>query len=243
MTGYRFMFRNETFIRSPKRFVEAVMSHSPELTRRYENSPELSFKYSEKSGTPGKERKLYSSLADRMERELSPEGWDISIEPYGLAEQKAERDAFHAKVEEIENKEPPFDPKNINDGREKTYGYIAKRRGGKKFRDTLLKAYGGLCAITKCDVKHALEACHIIPYKGPDTNDVTNGLLLRADIHTLFDLRLIAIHEDAWKVLIAPSLKGTTYEVLANNCIKLPAKESDWPNKGVLKLHREEAGL
>lgn len=34
-----------------------------------------------------------------------------------------------------------------------------------------------------------LEAAHVTPYLGPETNDITNGLLLRADLHTLLDCR------------------------------------------------------
>lgn len=52
----------------------------------------------------------------------------------------------------------------------------------------LLKAYGGKCAITGCDVLEALEAAHIYPLQGVATNDASSGLLRRSDLHTLFDL-------------------------------------------------------
>lgn len=38
-----------------------------------------------------------------------------------------------------------------------------------------------------------LEAAHDIGYKGPKTNRPQNRLLLRSDLHTLFDLRLVAV--------------------------------------------------
>src|ERR1700722_13744752 len=41
-----------------------------------------------------------------------------------------------------------------------------------------------------------LEAAHITPYMGASTNSLLNGLLLRADIHTLFNLGLISIDPD-----------------------------------------------
>jgi putative restriction endonuclease len=50
---------------------------------------------------------------------------------------------------------------------------------------------------------------HIMPYMGPATNDVQNGLLLRADVHTLFDLGLIAVEPDPLEVLVTPSVVGT----------------------------------
>ncbi|WP_200883691.1 HNH endonuclease [Archangium violaceum] len=52
-------------------------------------------------------------------------------------------------------------------------------------------AYGGRCALTDCEEPRVLEAAHIFPYHGPQTNHVTNGLLLRADLHVLFDLGLL----------------------------------------------------
>ncbi|WP_183629116.1 HNH endonuclease signature motif containing protein [Novosphingobium sediminicola] len=43
-----------------------------------------------------------------------------------------------------------------------------------------------------------LEAAHIVPHAviGQKGNDASNGILLRADIHTLFDLNLIRITPD-----------------------------------------------
>jgi hypothetical protein len=100
-----------------------------------------------------------------------------------------------------------FDPKGIEDARERVTRGIKIRRGQKNFRDELLAAYGGRCAITGCDIQYVLEAAHITPYLGPDTNHVTNGLLLRADLHTLLDCDLLGIDPGTRKVLLAPSLR------------------------------------
>src|SRR5205823_2979542 len=81
-----------------------------------------------------------------------------------------------------------FDPISIEDGRRRIQ---ASRQGQFAFRAALIEAYGGRCAMTGCDILEVLEAAHIVPYRGPSTNAVSNGLLLRADIHTLFDLGLI----------------------------------------------------
>ena len=86
-----------------------------------------------------------------------------------------------------------FDPANTKDERDRTLREIVQRRGQPKFRYDLIAAYGGKCAVTGCDVLQALEAAHISPYLGEQSNHVSNGLLLRADIHTLFDLNLFAI--------------------------------------------------
>ncbi|WP_404482023.1 HNH endonuclease [Novosphingobium sp. BL-52-GroH] len=89
-----------------------------------------------------------------------------------------------------------FDPTNIEDGRRKIERLVTLRQGQRAFRQALLSAYQGRCAISGCDVEEVLEAAHIMPYMGEHTNAVTNGLLLRADLHTLFDLGLIMIDAD-----------------------------------------------
>jgi len=78
-----------------------------------------------------------------------------------------------------------FDTDNEADARDRVEKSIAVRRGQPRFREDLLAAYEGKCAITGCDAVAALEAAHITPYKGDHSHHVTNGLLLRADLHTL----------------------------------------------------------
>ena len=77
-----------------------------------------------------------------------------------------------------------YDPSDGRDSREKVLREINRRRGQPKFRKDLLVAYGERCAITGMDCPQALEAAHILPYRGDHTNHVKNGLLLRSDIHT-----------------------------------------------------------
>jgi hypothetical protein len=116
--------------------------------------------------------------------------------------------------------------------RERVIGEIERRRGQPKFRQRLLDAYGRRCAISGCNAEAGLEAAHIRTYKGADDNDVRNGLLLRADLHTLFDLGLIKIRTKDWTVLIAPELKGTSYRSLHGKPLRnLPANEEQWPRK------------
>jgi hypothetical protein len=136
-----------------------------------------------------------------------------------------------------------FDPASIEDARKKTLAAIVRRQGQPAFRLALLSAYEGRCAVTGCDVTPALEAAHIVPYKGPETNHVTNGLLLRADIHTLFDLGLIAVDERAHKLLVAPHLRHESYIELAGKRIHLPKVAARRPNPTALRQHRELAGL
>jgi hypothetical protein len=54
-----------------------------------------------------------------------------------------------------------------------------------------------------CRVLAVLEAAHIAPYRGESDNHVKNGLLLRSDLHTLFDLNLLGIELTTLRIHIA----------------------------------------
>jgi hypothetical protein len=111
---------------------------------------------------------------------------------------------------------------------------ITQRRGQADFRAALIRAYGGRCAVTRCDAVEALEAAHIQPYRGPASNVVSNGLPLRSDIHTLYDLDLIAIDPDTHEVALSPHLYGTQYASLAGVRLLDPQQDAQRPNRRVL---------
>ncbi|MRR10921.1 HNH endonuclease, partial [bacterium] len=112
-----------------------------------------------------------------------------------------------------------------------------------RFRRALLHAYEGRCAMTEFDAEPALEAAHIIPYRGPQTNHPTNGLLLRADMHDLFDLGLIAVDTGSMQLKLAAQLEGTMYEPYADQRLRLPADTIARPNLEALDRHRERSAV
>jgi hypothetical protein len=111
---------------------------------------------------------------------------------------------------------------NIRDERSRKAGCIVQRRGQSTFRSQLLRVYNGVCAITGCDAADALEACHIHPYIGASSNDIRNGVLLRSDVHTLFDMGLIGIDPESSTVVVAPRLRDTSYKELHGRLARLP---------------------
>ena len=139
--------------------------------------------------------------------------------------------------------ENEFDPLSEKDAREKSLSLIVKRRGQAAFRASLLRLYGGECVVSGCSVEAALEAAHVTPYLGPATNTPQNGLLLRADLHTLWDLGLWAIHETTGQVLVASPLEGTDYQWLGTCIPRLPTDSAVRPSIAALQAHREYAGL
>ena len=133
-----------------------------------------------------------------------------------------------------------FDPDDVEDAREKIKRTITQRRGQRGFRDALIAAYGGSCAITGVSTLHILEAAHILPYLGPARNVTSNGILLRADLHTLFDCKLLAVHPRTKKIRVAPSIEDEEYRRLHGRCIELPKCKKDRPNKRALEIHLSE---
>jgi hypothetical protein len=138
----------------------------------------------------------------------------------------------------VEQWQPPAD-----DTRERVRASVIRRRGQPAFRARMLTAYRGRCALTAVDAPQALEAAHITPYSGPKSNEPQNGLLLRADIHALFDLGLLAIESKKMTCLIDPSLTSPDYARLSGRALFLPAEKSDRPSSVALDQHREWAGL
>jgi hypothetical protein len=153
-----------------------------------------------------------------------------------LERKQAEYGPHRQQVEKIEStSSEPFDPKSQEDARERVLREIVQRRGQHKFRKSLICAYGGRCAITGCSVAPLLEAAHITPYLGPETNAVTNGLLLRADIHTLWDLGLIAVDPEAHTVWVSADITDSTYQALTGVLLMLPLDLAQWPSTAALE--------
>ena len=153
-----------------------------------------------------------------------PDAWESELVSAQLAIEKLE-DAVE------------FDPSEISDARDKVLREIAQRRGQSKFRRALLRAYNGKCAISLTAVEAVLEAAHITPYLGEQTNHITNGILLRTDLHTLFDLNLIKIDPRSMSVRVSPSLEGTPYWNYDGRKISLPIKTDDRPSPLALAEH------
>lgn len=85
------------------------------------------------------------------------------------------------------------------------------RRGQPKFRANLLRAYEGRCCISGHGPEEVLEAVHILPHAKTGLNELDNGLLLRSDLHVLFDEALLGIDPETLTVEIDPSLEGSPY--------------------------------
>jgi predicted restriction endonuclease len=139
--------------------------------------------------------------------------------------------------------EDGVDLSSFVDARASVVRTIKERRGQRAFREKLIEAYRGACAVTGCRVPDLLEAAHILPYRGPHTNDTTNGLLLRTDIHTLFDCGLISVAPESMTLLVSTKLAGSGYDGLAGCKVYTPTDISLAPSAAALSAQRARSGL
>ncbi|WP_027257810.1 HNH endonuclease [Leisingera aquimarina] len=129
------------------------------------------------------------------------------------------------------------------DRREFQFRSVATRRGQAGFRNGLLTTYDSKCCLSGCDVPAALEAAHIAPYMGDHSNKLSNGLLLRSDLHTLFDLGLLSFDENYCALLSPELLASHQYAELKGRRINLPRSTGDQPDSAALLDHRSWAGF
>ncbi|MBX9687272.1 MAG: HNH endonuclease [Candidatus Obscuribacterales bacterium] len=118
---------------------------------------------------------------------------------------------------------------------------IVQRQGQMKFREQLLTIYERQCAITACNVPDVLEAAHVLPYRGPGSNHISNGIVLRADVHLLFDAGLVAIDPFSRSVILSPKIKSNLYYKQYNGIPVHPGSKNIDPE--LLKAHKHYCGL
>jgi hypothetical protein len=146
-----------------------------------------------------------------MQSELSSQAGDIGLQ-YIDADEAAS--PFNLEF-------PEYLP-IAGDRRQRAMREIRLRRGQPAFRKKLRQRYGDLCMISGCNLIDVVEAAHISPYRGKEDNNPSNGLLLRADLHTIFDLDLLGIEPNTLEVQLHPIVIAAGYSDLNNISLRCP---------------------
>lgn len=120
---------------------------------------------------------------------------------------------------------------------------VMPRLGQGAFRVIVTDLYKRRCALTNSHVLHVLDAAHIQPYSEGGTHSPSNGLLLRQDVHTLFDRGYLTVTPD-YHVEVSCRLKdefdnGKEYYTLHGKTILLPEAPSFRPSVEQLTWHNE----
>lgn len=118
---------------------------------------------------------------------------------------------------------------------------VRQRLGQGAFRILVTDTYQRRCAFTQEKALPALEAAHIRPVTQEGKHRLDNGLLLRSDIHRLFDSGYVTITPD-YKFRASHKLKddfdnGEDYFRLQGSSIWLPRDSDCRPNREFLEWH------
>jgi len=124
---------------------------------------------------------------------------------------------------------------------------VIPRRGQGTFRVAVTEAYARACAVTNEHSLPALEAAHIKPYAEDGPHAVNNGLLLRSDLHRLFDRGYVTVTPE-YKLEVSGKLKGhfqngKSYYPLHGTELALPRLIGQRPDAGFLRWHNEHKFL
>jgi putative restriction endonuclease len=120
---------------------------------------------------------------------------------------------------------------------------VLQRLGQGAFRILITDAYERRCAITKEKALPVLEAAHIRPVAEGGSHRLGNGLLLRSDVHTLFDRGYITVARDH-RVRVSRKLQadfdnGEHYYQLEGSTLWIPRSSEAQPRIDLLEWHSD----
>jgi putative restriction endonuclease len=107
-----------------------------------------------------------------------------------------------------------------------------------------MDAYRRQCAITGTHIPPVLQAAHVRPVTAGGEHRLDNGLLLRSDVHTMFDHGYLGV-DGQYRLRVSPRLReefgnGEQFYKRAGQVIELPARRADRPNHEFLEWHLGE---
>jgi putative restriction endonuclease len=120
---------------------------------------------------------------------------------------------------------------------------VTPRLGQGTFRIAVETAYDRACAVTGEHSLPVLEAAHIQPYALGGEHLVPNGLLLRRDVHRLFDRGYVTVTPEA-RFEVSRALRdefanGRTYYALHGAAVTLPSRLDERPSPSSVRWHNE----
>jgi HNH endonuclease len=124
---------------------------------------------------------------------------------------------------------------------------VRPRLGQGAFRVSVTEAYHRACAVTHEHSLPALEAAHIQPFARRGPHEVRNGLLLRADLHRLFEQGYLTVTPN-YTLDVSDRLRhdyhnGRSYYPLRGTQISIPATKNERPTRDLLEWHNQNVFL
>jgi len=120
---------------------------------------------------------------------------------------------------------------------------VKPRLGQGSFRVLVTDSYRRRCAISGERTLPALDAAHIRPFSQGGSHDASNGILMRRDIHSLFDSGYVTITPDL-KFEVSRKIReefenGRHYYALHGSSVAVPEVSERQPNAMALAWHNE----
>jgi putative restriction endonuclease len=117
----------------------------------------------------------------------------------------------------------------------------SERIGQGAFQARVLNAYHRRCAITGTKIWPALEAAHVRPVTKGGEHRLDNGVLLRSDVHRMFDWGYLGV-DPSYRLRVSPRLRdefgnGEQFYAQAGQLITLPDRKGDRPHREFLEWH------
>ncbi|MEU1753298.1 HNH endonuclease [Micromonospora matsumotoense] len=118
---------------------------------------------------------------------------------------------------------------------------VPQRLGQQSFKAVVLGAYDRRCAITGNRVRPVLQAAHIRPLPVGGEHRIDNGLLLKSDVHILFDKGYLGV-DPTYRLLVSPRLRsefgnGDQFYAKAGSRIGVPERRGERPRAEFLEWH------
>ena len=173
---------------------------------------------------------------------LAPADWKrntVRGEYYDLAEGEGAR--IWNQLMSLHSPEPVVSPLLTVAGGRYEPAILEPRRGQGAFRLMVMDAYGRRCAVTGEKTLPVLEAAHIRPFRETESHEVTNGILLRTDIHRLFDQGYVTVTPDL-RFRVSSRIRdqfhnGLIYYDLHERPIRIPEEARQQPDLHALEWH------
>ncbi len=120
---------------------------------------------------------------------------------------------------------------------------VVPRVGQQAFKGLVLTAYRRICAVTGGRIQPVPQAAHIKPVAREGLHRVDNGMLLRSDVHILYDDGYLGV-DPKYRLQVSPRLRqdfgnGTEFYERAGRVIELPQRRLDRPDRDALTWHMD----
>lgn len=178
------------------------------------------------------------------ENVAAPSDWKpntVRIAGYDMTTGEGARVWNQLRALDVRAAQPEHSPLLITPGGYASAKLVAARRGQGAFRMMVTDAYDRRCAVTGERTLPVLEAAHIKPFAQHATHDIRNGILMRSDVHRLYDLGLVTVEPDL-TFRVSQSIErdysnGKIYYALNGKKIAVPNRPENQPDSDALNWH------